>query len=452
MLGYPAELARDDVGLADRVEELGLSVVYMAHDRDDRGAMDQVLGLVGGLLYDGLVVERDDMHGAAVLLGEYGRRVRVDLLVDRRHDAEGHELRDELGRLDVHLLGELRDGDVLHDVDLLGDRHRSGFGLLLELQGLLGLVLALVERGLAPGQRLARRGLAGKGRRSGARAASSTGAAASRTAVTARTPRASVTAGALGPVAAGTRATVTATALVSAGTLAAGRAAIPALVSAGTLAAIAAARYAGPRNRRRWGPALGSRDAVRRSRPGLGSRDAANCLDTRLGPGSRDEANCLDTRRRDEALDPTRGRMTDPTKGTENRRIRPDAGWKESRPARRSYPSRCPSGRELAGRRTRAAVPACLPLREERRGATIPAAALPLGGPPRAPSRRGGPRPAAIRPPGGPRRAPSRREVLPPSGFPALAFASDRLPAARISLQPEPRLLRDARRRELGAS
>ena len=46
MLRYPAELARDDVGLADRVEKLGLSVVDVAHDRDDRGAMNQVLGLV----------------------------------------------------------------------------------------------------------------------------------------------------------------------------------------------------------------------------------------------------------------------------------------------------------------------------------------------------------------------------------------------------------------------
>ncbi len=165
VLRDPAELASDDVGLADRVEELGLSVIDVAHDRDDRRSVDEFLGFVLRLLDNRLVVKRDYMDCAAVFLGEDGRCVGVDLLVDRRHDAEGHQLRDELRRLDVHLLGELRDGDILHDVDLLGDRHRSGFGLLLELEGLLGLVLALVERRLAPGKRLASRSLAGEGRR-----------------------------------------------------------------------------------------------------------------------------------------------------------------------------------------------------------------------------------------------------------------------------------------------
>jgi hypothetical protein len=42
----PPGLARDDIGLADRVQKRGLAVVDMAHDRDDRRARLQVLGLV----------------------------------------------------------------------------------------------------------------------------------------------------------------------------------------------------------------------------------------------------------------------------------------------------------------------------------------------------------------------------------------------------------------------
>ena len=47
MLGDAARLAGRDIGFAQRVEQRGLAVVDMAHDRDDRGARLQRLGLVG---------------------------------------------------------------------------------------------------------------------------------------------------------------------------------------------------------------------------------------------------------------------------------------------------------------------------------------------------------------------------------------------------------------------
>ena len=81
MLGDAAELARHDVRLADRVQELGLSVVDMAHDRDD-GRPRQAVRVPALLLDDRLVVEGDDVDLAVVFGGEDGRGVGVDLLVD----------------------------------------------------------------------------------------------------------------------------------------------------------------------------------------------------------------------------------------------------------------------------------------------------------------------------------------------------------------------------------
>ena len=46
VLGDAAGLARHDVGVADAVEQLGLAVVDVAHDGDDRRARPQVVGVV----------------------------------------------------------------------------------------------------------------------------------------------------------------------------------------------------------------------------------------------------------------------------------------------------------------------------------------------------------------------------------------------------------------------
>ena len=54
VLGDAAGLARDDLGLADRVEQRGLAVVDVPHDRDDRRAFDEVLF---GILELGLDVD-----------------------------------------------------------------------------------------------------------------------------------------------------------------------------------------------------------------------------------------------------------------------------------------------------------------------------------------------------------------------------------------------------------
>ena len=63
VLGDAAELAGDHVGLADRVQQLGLAVVDVAHDghdrrtRHQRGLVDLLLGVLGLEL----VLDADDL-------------------------------------------------------------------------------------------------------------------------------------------------------------------------------------------------------------------------------------------------------------------------------------------------------------------------------------------------------------------------------------------------------
>ena len=67
VLGDPARLAGGHLGLADRVEQRGLAVVDVAHDRDHRRAIDQLLvgvlvgrlglGVLGGADHVDLLVE-----------------------------------------------------------------------------------------------------------------------------------------------------------------------------------------------------------------------------------------------------------------------------------------------------------------------------------------------------------------------------------------------------------
>ena len=112
VLGDAAELTRDHVGLADRVEELGLAVVDVTHHRDHRrpgsqlGLVDLFLGLVLQLLLD-----TDDLRLVAQVVGD-----QPDPLIGQRRGGRGH-----LSRHEQHL----------HDVggglpELLRDRLRRG--------------------------------------------------------------------------------------------------------------------------------------------------------------------------------------------------------------------------------------------------------------------------------------------------------------------------------------
>ena len=109
VLGDTARFARHDVGLPDVVEERGLAVVDVAHDRDDRRARDLQLGRLVGLL--GLQLGRVLIFAhrlEAERRGDQLDLVEVEPLVHRDHEAQLLERElDDLGRGHLHRAGEL---------------------------------------------------------------------------------------------------------------------------------------------------------------------------------------------------------------------------------------------------------------------------------------------------------------------------------------------------------
>ena len=105
-----------DVGGADGVEQLGLAVVDVAHDGDDRGTRDQVglaalvlaeLQVEGAQQLAVLVLGGDDLDVEVQLLAQQAQRVVVDRLGGREHLAELEHHGHEVGRRGVDPLGEV---------------------------------------------------------------------------------------------------------------------------------------------------------------------------------------------------------------------------------------------------------------------------------------------------------------------------------------------------------
>ena len=118
VLRDPAGLARDDVRLADGVEELGLSVVDVTHDGDDRRTRRQVvvaLGLELGVQVDVegpeqlavLLLGRHHLDDVAELDREGAERVLVERLGRRGHLTEVEQHGDQRGGVGVDLVGEV---------------------------------------------------------------------------------------------------------------------------------------------------------------------------------------------------------------------------------------------------------------------------------------------------------------------------------------------------------
>src|SRR5690606_3359096 len=159
-----AGLARDDVRLADRVEELGLSVVDVTHDRDDRRTSHELvvaLRLELGVQVDVegpeqlavLLLGRDHLDDVAELGREGPEGVLVERLRRRRHLAEveqdGHEARG----VRVDLVGEVVERGAVaqtHDGRAVpaGNLHAAERRRLhlLELLALRALRLAPADR------------------------------------------------------------------------------------------------------------------------------------------------------------------------------------------------------------------------------------------------------------------------------------------------------------------
>ncbi len=128
VLGDAAVLGVDDVRVTDRVEQLGLTVVDVTHDGDDRRTGHHILGVVElfGLEVDVegleqlavLVLGGDDLDVVAELGAQGLEGVLVEGLRGGRHLAQGEEDRHECCGIDVDLLGEVGQRCALADADL----------------------------------------------------------------------------------------------------------------------------------------------------------------------------------------------------------------------------------------------------------------------------------------------------------------------------------------------
>jgi hypothetical protein len=127
VLGDAAVLAAGHVGLAQRVQQAGLAVVDVTHDRDDRGPRLQVIVDVLGAdeaFFD--VGFRHAAHGVT----EFGRHqlggVVVDDVVDLQHHALTHQELDDLDTAHGHPVGQLLHGDDVGNDDFAADLDHLG--------------------------------------------------------------------------------------------------------------------------------------------------------------------------------------------------------------------------------------------------------------------------------------------------------------------------------------
>ena len=172
VLGDAAGFARGHVGFANGIEERGLAVIDMAHDRDHGGTghFDHV-GFVGfEHLFDGLVLQllfvADDVGGGAELGRDILHHLGVEGLVDGDEDAAHEQRRDQVLGADLELLGQVLDADALGHRDFTGNRQR----LLGEVgrpaktarrdkalhRAFLGLGILLATAAATPGRRATR--------------------------------------------------------------------------------------------------------------------------------------------------------------------------------------------------------------------------------------------------------------------------------------------------------
>src|SRR6266545_1899001 len=119
VLGDAAGLGRDHVGVADGVQQLGLAVVDVAHDRHHRWARLQVLVAVGlgvlpalDLVQDVGLARVDDLDPGADLLGEQGHGLVRHRLGGGQHLAHLHEQPDQVAGGLADAVGEILHGDA----------------------------------------------------------------------------------------------------------------------------------------------------------------------------------------------------------------------------------------------------------------------------------------------------------------------------------------------------
>ncbi len=128
-----ARFAGGHLGFADRVEQAGLAVVYVAHHGDHGRARLQIAGaLFFDLLFlNELLLERDHLHDPVEGFREVRGRRNVQRLVDAgENSAVEQDFQQFLGA-DIELFGKLANGDAFGDRDFarLALHRRDRLGL-----------------------------------------------------------------------------------------------------------------------------------------------------------------------------------------------------------------------------------------------------------------------------------------------------------------------------------
>ena len=125
-----ARLACRHVGFADGVEQRGLAVIHVAHDRDHRRAGNLQLASVLGFqnFFDGLVGDllfvADHRGAGAELGGDILHHLCVQRLVDSDKDATHEQDGDQILGANFELFSKILDADALRDRDFAGNGQR----------------------------------------------------------------------------------------------------------------------------------------------------------------------------------------------------------------------------------------------------------------------------------------------------------------------------------------
>ena len=113
MLGNTTRLTGNHIGIADIVEQRGLTVVYVTHDGYDWSTWNQVV-LIIHFLAHGLLNLGTHVFGLETeLLSYHVDGLCIQALVDRNHDTYTHQGRDNLSNADIHHRSQLANSNEL---------------------------------------------------------------------------------------------------------------------------------------------------------------------------------------------------------------------------------------------------------------------------------------------------------------------------------------------------
>ncbi len=150
MLGDATGFTFGDIRFTNCIQQTGLAMVNMAHDRDHRwtGFCIRILftfNLDIGVCQDCFLVKSDVFYFIAELRRKDRSRFVIKGMVNCHHLPLTHQFLDEIVRFDTHALGKLTNGNDIANANLTLDRLRLGdFGFLGRAAALLGLAIALI--------------------------------------------------------------------------------------------------------------------------------------------------------------------------------------------------------------------------------------------------------------------------------------------------------------------